>query len=93
MIVTLDIGFPLSPFLVATEYAQQALGTDSSVWQVHEWSVLGLVQWLALVSCAANVETWYVFHRYAVSMGSLIKHRSTQEKIEKGFEYKVSVGL
>lgn len=25
-------------------------------------------------------------------MGSLIKHRSTQEKIEKGFEYKVSVG-
>jgi len=45
MIVTLL----LSPFLVATEYAQQALDTDSSIWQVHEWSVLGLVQQLAPV--------------------------------------------
>lgn len=30
------------------------------------------------------------FHRYAVAMGSLIKYGGTKEKIEKGFEYKVS---
>ena len=30
------------------------------------------------------------FHRYAVAIGSLVKYGGTKEKIEKGFEYKVS---